>query len=187
MHIEFVPDFCEGTDLRPLSHPVSHLVGGRAGDTARRIYDELLHIDSASGIAFEGLALVLLAETLREVSRESSVPRWLRRVQERLHEEAVAIPSLKQIAADVGVHPTYLAASFQQHFGMGAGEYVRARRIEQARTMLASSERSLSEIALLLGFADQSHFGRTFKQQTGFSPREYRRLFTGHPNPLPES
>lgn len=177
MHIEFVPNFSEGTDQRPLLDPVLHNIGGTACAIARRIYDELLHIDSASNMAFEGLALVLLAETLREVSRENQVPRWLRRVRERLHEEAVTVPSLKQIAIDVGVHPTYLATSFKQHFGLSVGDFVRARRIEQACTILVHSEQPLSEIALHLGFADQSHFGRLFKQQTGFSPLKYRRLF----------
>jgi AraC-like DNA-binding protein len=91
-------------------------------------------------------------------------------------------PSLRQIAADVGVHPTYLAASFQRHFGVSVGEFVRLRRIELAREMLANSNQPLSDLALHLGFSDQSHFCRTFKKQTSLSPMEYRRLFANNPN-----
>jgi AraC family transcriptional regulator len=187
MHVEFVPGFCEGADQARLSEPVVQTRGGRASDIACKIYDELLHPDSASGIAFEGLALVLIAETIREVGRESNAPRWLRSVRDRLQDEYVAVPSLRQIAADAGVHPTYLATSFQQHFGVSIGEFVRLRRIEQAREMLANSDQPLGDVALLLGFSDQSHFCRTFKKQTGLSPLEYRRLFAGNPNPIQES
>ena len=187
MHVEFVPDFCEGADRARLSGPVLQTSGGRACHVAKSIYEELLHVDAASAIAFEGLALLLLAETVREASPENKVPRWLRTVRDRLHEEYVSGPSLREIAADAGVHPTYLAASFRQHFGVTLGEFVRLRRIEQARQMLSNSDKPLSDVALLLGFSDQSHFCRTFKKQTGLSPLKYRRLFAGHSNLVQES
>ena len=177
LHVEFTPGFHEGIASTRLRKPVVQTHGGRAGDAARRIYDELLHPDSASGIAFEGLVLQLLAETIRDVDHESRIPRWLRRVRDQLHEESVSVPSLKQIASEAGVHPSYLAASFQQQFGVSIGEFVRSRRIVYAREILTNSDQSLSEVAHLLGFSDQSHFCRTFKKQTGLSPLEYRRLF----------
>lgn len=158
MHVEFAPGFCEGADQTRLSDLLFQTIGGRACAIAGRIYEELLHVDSASGIAFEGLALVLLAETIRESGRESKAPRWLRNVRDRLQEEYGAVPSLRQIAAETGVHPTYLATTFQQHFGVSVGEFVRLRRIEQARELLTHSDQPLSEVAFLLGFSDQSHF-----------------------------
>ena len=185
MHIEFSPRFCEGADRFRLSDPISLSLGERARNVTRRIHDELLHIDSASRIALEGLVLLLLAETIREANSESRVSRWLRRVRDRLQDEFIIVPSLSQIAADVGVHPTYLASSFQQHFGVSIGEFIRLRRIDRAREILSHSDRPLSEVALQLGFSDQSHFSRTFKKQTGLSPLEYRRLFIDNPNPIP--
>jgi AraC family transcriptional regulator len=184
MHVEFVPDFCEGADPARLSCPVAQTSASRASDTAGRLYQELLHPDSTSRIVFEGLALVLVAETIREVGRDSKAPRWLRSVRDRLQEEYMVAPSLRQIAADVSVHPTYLATTFQKHFGVSVGEFFRLRRIAQARKILAQSDQSLSEVALLLGFSDQSHFCRTFKKQTGLSPLEFRRLFASNPNPI---
>src|SRR5579871_2584222 len=84
MHIEFASGFCEGTNLTLLSALALQTVGGRACDIARSIYAELLQVDSASAIEFEGLALVLLAETIREAGRESKAPRWLHNVRDRL-------------------------------------------------------------------------------------------------------
>ncbi|QJW97881.1 hypothetical protein FTUN_5461 [Frigoriglobus tundricola] len=186
IHIEFVPTLCEGIDRSRLSAPVLQTGHSRAGHIARRIYDELHHLDAVSGVAFEGLALLLLAETVRYTGREKSVPHWLKRVRDRLHEECVNVPPLKEIAADAGVHLTHLATSFRQHFGVTVGEFVRSRRIERSRSMLSNSDTPLSEVALLLGFSDQSHFCRTFKKWTGLSPLEYRRI-TGRPNPIQES
>lgn len=187
MHVEFVPGFCEGANQARLSEPLLQRRGSRASQTAGRIYDELFQHDSASQLALEGLALVLLAETLREKGRENKVPRWLQRVRDRLYEEYVTVPSLRRIAADAGVHPTYLATSFRQHFGVTVGDFVRSRRVHQARELLSNSDKTLSDVALLLGFSDQSHFCRTFKKQTGLSPLQYRHLFTGNPNRIQES
>jgi len=48
--------------------------------------------------------------------------------------------------------------------------------VERARRMLEDPSFALATIALEAGFADQSHFTRTFRRATGFTPREYRRL-----------
>jgi AraC family transcriptional regulator len=187
MHVELAQSLCEGVNRARLTDPMPQIVIGRARDIARSIYDELLHVDSVSPIAFEGLALTLLAETIRETGRECNVPRWLRRIRDQLREEFSSVPSLGKIAAGAGVHPAYLATSFQQHYGVSVGQFVRMQRIERARNMLAHSDSTLSDTALLLGFSDQSHFCRTFKKQTGLTPLEYRRLFAGKRSPIQES
>ena len=136
-----------------------------------------MQADRGSALAFEGLTLALVAMAIREGNRESTVSRWLDRVREQLREEHWNCPSIKQMAAESGVHPTYLAASFQWHFGVSIGEFIRLQRIEQAKTVLAQSDEPLGNVAIQLGFSDQSHFCRAFKAQTGQTPREYRQLF----------
>jgi transcriptional regulator GlxA family with amidase domain len=49
-------------------------------------------------------------------------------------------------------------------------------RVERAKEMLLQSDRRMSEIAVTLGFFDQSHFSRTFRRITGVSPGEYVRM-----------
>ena len=46
--------------------------------------------------------------------------------------------------------------------------------VEQARQDLKGSNRPLAEIALALGYADQSHFTTSFKEQTGMTPGAFR-------------
>jgi AraC family transcriptional regulator len=52
---------------------------------------------------------------------------------------------------------------------------VRVRVHQAQRMMLDGPDQHLSEIASSLGFADQSHFARAFKQFTGLTPREWLR------------
>jgi len=177
LHIDVAPSFLEGVKSSSLSDTTSVVDGGRARDLARHIYEELMHADRGSALAFEGLTLALVAMTIRERNRESSVPRWLERVREQLREEHWNCPPIKQMAAESGVHPTYLATSFQRHFGVSIGEFIRLQRIEQAKVVLAKSDEPLGIVAIQLGFSDQSHFCRAFKGQTGQTPSEYRRLF----------
>jgi AraC family transcriptional regulator len=54
------------------------------------------------------------------------------------------------------------------------GEYLRRFRVREACKRLGGRELTLAEIALQVGFADQSHFTRVFKRLTGLTPGEYR-------------
>ena len=54
------------------------------------------------------------------------------------------------------------------------GEYIRKLRIEYACQTMLNPDISLAEIAAIAGFADQSHFGRTFKRLVGIPPAAFR-------------
>lgn len=54
-------------------------------------------------------------------------------------------------------------------------DYVIRRRLEEARRMLLSTDAPLAEIAVRLGFADQSHFTRRFRVANGMTPAQFRR------------
>ena len=58
---------------------------------------------------------------------------------------------------------------------MSVGEWVRIRRLEYAREALLDGRRSISDVALAAGFADQSHLTRLFRGHFGVTPAEYRR------------
>jgi AraC family transcriptional regulator, positive regulator of tynA and feaB len=58
--------------------------------------------------------------------------------------------------------------------GQTVGEVIRVRRLARARDELADSNRSVASIAHRWGFADTSHFSRSFKARYGTSPTEYR-------------
>ena len=84
--------------------------------------------------------------------------------------------SLKEISEGLRVNPAYLSREFSKYFdNLTFGEYIRKLRIEKALQLLNASRHSLSEIAYLTGFSDQSHFTRIFKKHIGQNPSDYRK------------
>ena len=142
----------------------------------RRLAIELQAPDASWGLAAEGLVLHLLAMAERETFRAQR-PRgsWLSTVVEHLHEETPRAPSLDQLAAAAGVHPGHLARTFRAAYGVTVCEYSRRLRLEWAAQRLAD-DAPLAQVALDAGFADQSHFTRSFRAYAGITPGRYREL-----------
>jgi len=83
---------------------------------------------------------------------------------------------LKKISNDLELNPSYLSREFSKYFDdLNFGDYVRKLRIEKAINLIQNSNYTLTEIAYLTGFSDQSHFTRIFKQSTGKNPSSYRK------------
>ncbi|HEU4791413.1 MAG TPA: chromate resistance protein ChrB domain-containing protein [Flavobacterium sp.] len=83
---------------------------------------------------------------------------------------------LKKISNDLELNPSYLSREFSKYFeDLNFGDYVRKLRIEKAITLIQNSTYTLTEIAYMTGFSDQSHFTRIFKQSTGKNPSSYRK------------
>jgi AraC family transcriptional regulator len=154
--------------------------GGPVMKLGARLNREFHKTDSAAKLAIEGLALELLAEATRQSSKGiGAAPPWLRQARDMVIEHFSETLKLTQIAAEVGVHPVYLAAAFRQKFGVTIGEFVRKLRIEHACAELKKDDLPLSAIALQAGFADQSHFSKVFKSYVGLTPGEYRTVIRG--------
>jgi AraC-like DNA-binding protein len=69
----------------------------------------------------------------------------------------------------------HFARSFKQSFGESPHAYVMRRRLEKACHLMMTSSESLSQIAPSVGFSDQSHLCKRFKQAIGQSPIKWRR------------
>jgi transcriptional regulator GlxA family with amidase domain len=72
---------------------------------------------------------------------------------------------------------TTFARRFRRATGYAPMEYVHALRVEEAKRMLETSERSIEQIGGSVGYEDTASFRRLFKRRTGLTPREYRKLF----------
>jgi len=82
--------------------------------------------------------------------------------------------SLNTLADLVGLSKSYLIKTFKDETGVSPYHYLLNVRINKAKALLKSSKKSIKEIALELGFYDDSSFIKKFKQITGFTPNEFK-------------
>jgi AraC family transcriptional regulator len=133
-------------------------------------------VDAASALLVDGLGLELISEVPRSIVRpRDRVPGWLELIHARLTAEFRAPETIAGYAESAGVHPTYLARMFKNHFGESIGRYVRQLRIDFAARQLSLTNEPIARIALSAGFADQSHFTHAFRREKGMNPGAFRR------------
>jgi AraC-like DNA-binding protein len=81
------------------------------------------------------------------------------------------------LAEQCGLSVNYFSRAFKECTGLPPHQWLIRRRIEVARALLSNPDISLAEVALICGFADQSHFTRVFSRVMGISPGAWRRNF----------
>ena len=96
-----------------------------------------------------------------------------KRVSDFIEEHLARDLKLSELAALVELSPDHFARAFKQSFGVPPHRYHIGRRIERAKEML--STRSVTDVALAVGFAETSSFSAAFRRATGFTPSEFRR------------
>ncbi|MBC8033074.1 MAG: chromate resistance protein [Chitinophagaceae bacterium] len=105
------------------------------------------------------------------------IPAWAKELKEIIQDQIDSNLTLKELSKGLEINPSYLSREFSKHFeNLTFGEYIRKTRIEKAIELMQSPSYSLTEIAYLTGFSDQSHFTRIFKRHTGSNPSEYRKM-----------
>lgn len=104
------------------------------------------------------------------------IPAWAKELKEIIQDQIDTSITLKQLSKNLDINPAYLSREFSKYFDdLSFGEYIRKLRIEKAIEYLNTSGYSLTKIAYLTGFSDQSHFTRIFKKHTGQNPSAYRK------------
>lgn len=83
--------------------------------------------------------------------------------------------SVAEMAAAVGLSESWFANVFKQTTGKTPLQWQLATRIERAQTLLMESDLSVADIAAHLGFSDQAHLTRAFRQVAGETPAAWRR------------
>lgn len=82
--------------------------------------------------------------------------------------------SLKGLAEEFSVSPSYLSGLFRKEVGVTLTDYIHKVRIDHSLILLNTSALSIQEIAEQVGFLDVNYFTRTFKKYHGISPKKYR-------------
>lgn len=83
--------------------------------------------------------------------------------------------SVEDAAAHVGRSASYMMKHFKSELGIQMGAYIMRCKLEEAKSLLTYSEKSLAEISSYLCFSSQSYFQNVFKKQYGITPLQYRK------------
>ncbi|HKH62003.1 MAG TPA: chromate resistance protein ChrB domain-containing protein [Flavitalea sp.] len=113
---------------------------------------------------------------IKQKSAQRKTPGWVKELKQIIQDQIDSSLTLTEISKGLNINPSYLSREFSKHFNnLSFGEYIRKLRIEKAMNLMMENKYSLTEIAYLTGFSDQSHFTRIFRQHTGKSPLHYKK------------
>jgi YesN/AraC family two-component response regulator len=135
-----------------------------------------------------GVATVLskglfsLEETLAHLDTALEGNRRLSAEAQRLVRESMAYIhghyaepiSRTDLARHVALSEDYLTACFRKELGVTPIAYLNRYRVHQAKQLLSDTSKSITEIALEVGFSDSGYFSRVFRREVGLSPEAYR-------------
>lgn len=154
-------------------------------EAARRIVEELAGARPGCTLAAGGECARMLAWLWREtvdgggaqaghdVTTVAALPRLapvLRAIQAHYAEPL----RVRDLAELVHLHPAWFSTRFRQLTGLSPAQYVLRYRLERARELLVSTDRSVREIAAMTGFQDPLYLSRQFRRLLGASPTAYR-------------
>lgn len=92
-------------------------------------------------------------------------------VIDRRHDQPL---SLRDVASEVGLTPAHLTTVVRRRTGRTVQEWIIARRMAEARTLLADTDIPVGEVARRVGMSDPGYFSRLFRRTYGISPRSWR-------------
>ncbi len=131
-----------------------------------KMFQELILEDDYSYPSVQILLLSLIGESSR--IKEKDHPLWTRRLIEILNDRWNDHLSLTELSILIEKHPVTISKYFTKYFGCSFGDYRRKLKVSKSLGLIKTSSLSLTEIAYSCGFADQSHFIRTFKSYTSY-------------------
>ncbi len=144
-------------------------------------------VDRDHDIALDELGLLLLGRWRALVSgvADQRLPRCLGRDRQRAVAAALWIEAnsqheiaLEDVAQSAGLSPFHFLRVFARVIGVTPHQYLLRCRLRNAARLLMDAERSVTEVAIDVGFADLSNFVRTFRRAAGVSPGVFGELLT---------
>jgi len=110
----------------------------------------------------------------REIQQETQISAPIKVACNYVTSHILENMSLQEIAAAAGYTDYYLTKKFQNEMGIRLIDYIKTKRIEYAKILLATGEKTIDEICEMMNYSSRSHFSRVFTQIVGQSPGAYR-------------
>ena len=158
-----------------LDTPRDDIGGGPLLWLGMKLFREVQASAAPEELTIESLLAEILSHAARSSQRESRhCPSWLSGILDKLKTEHCRRLTLEELAREAGVHPVHFSRVFRRSVGEGISEHVHRLRVHTACERMLDRRTSPAELSLSSGFADQSHFTRSFRKITGMTPVAFR-------------
>lgn len=138
--------------------------------------DEYSQLYAESLIVALFIDLLRLGDAAERAKKPSGLAPWqLRRVIEYLQANLATGVQLGELAALTGLSQSQFGRAFKASTGMPPHRWLLQAQIEKAKELLLDGDLSLAAIAVVTGFAEQSHFTRVFRRMVGTTPGAWQR------------
>lgn len=126
----------------------------------------------AAAKILEACTFYVLLKEMVHFQKEQFIQKLTSYIETHLSDEI----TVSNLCTEFEVSRSKLYEISEQYLGIGVAEYIKLKRIKAAKEMLKFTNRSVSEISELVGFADYNYFCRVFKKEVGIPANKYRKL-----------
>ena len=177
------PAIGRSSAVATLKRPVEIQDTAAVESLARLMVDEVVS-PSKHAVFAENIAGSIITGLL-DISESAEVPAYGRLTQAQMNKLVARLNAsgngritVAEMAATVGLSESWFATVFRQTTGKTPLQWLLGRRVELAQNLMIEGDMSLVEIAAQLGFSDQAHLTKVFRQIIGETPAAWRRMQT---------
>ena len=140
---------------------------------------ELDHRSEAGASLARALIIMLLSlvEERAQLSAEKSLQGIGVRIKEYIDAHYLEDLKLPEIAAALHINPYYLSHTFKDLTGSSPMSYIIRRRIDEAQSLLLTTNLTITAIAMECGYNNSNYFQSVFKNIVGMTPGKYRKMW----------
>lgn len=113
------------------------------------------------------------------LSHNNKTKNIIRKAKEYINEHFSETISVKDVADTVCISESYFKSIFKKNSGYSYSEYLTSVRIDHAKKLLITTEKSVTEIAMDVGYQNPNSFSSLFKRETGLTPTQYKKHSPG--------
>jgi len=123
-----------------------------------------------------GVQVVIARSPSPSTPDTGGLPAWkARKIRDHIEARLDGTIRNTELSALADLSVSYFCRAFKKTFGESAHLYILRRRVAQAQVLMRQGGRTLADIALSCGFADQAHMTRVFSRLVGATPSRWRR------------